>query len=325
MAWRWRRIDVTFSACEREPWPRRRRRPCAGAVMTDAALLDSLAVVADLWHARLDDRIPFGLMPRDRVVHARARAGGARPVAVARDAAATAIASCPRCWSKSRRLSRFAAGQGDVSDQAIDVALRIADQAATGRPMLGPGPYPMMPPGAGYPPAGLSAAERQLSGIAARVRRPDRRAPLPPPGAMPPPPPSPPSGGPSPYELPPGYAGYAPAAQGAADRRDARRCASRRAPPDRLPTCCAPPNAGAGSRRGPAGPTQVHEALDWAAIYARLDRNCDGLDAVIDKIRELGSRTAIAGLTAEMTAPAERTERDRRWMRSQSICRLPTE
>jgi hypothetical protein len=71
----------------------------------------------------------------------------------------------------------------------------------------------------------------------------------------------------------------------------------------------------------PGWAAQVHEALDWAAIYARLDRQCDGLDTVIDKIRELGSRTAIAGLTPEMTSLAQRAELDRRWMRSQNICR----
>ena len=82
--------------------------------------------------------------------------------------------------------------------QAIDVALRIADQAVTGRPMLGPGPYPTMPPGAAYPPAGYppSGSYPESPGGSQRPE-----GPAPPPGAMPPPPPSPPAGGPSPYQI----------------------------------------------------------------------------------------------------------------------------
>jgi hypothetical protein len=71
----------------------------------------------------------------------------------------------------------------------------------------------------------------------------------------------------------------------------------------------------------PGWAAQVYEALDWAATYARLDRDCDGLDTAIDKVREFGSRTAIAGLQTEMTSLAERAERDRRSMRSQNLCR----
>ncbi len=34
---------------------------------TDDELLDSLRILVDVWHARLVDRTPFGLMPRDRL------------------------------------------------------------------------------------------------------------------------------------------------------------------------------------------------------------------------------------------------------------------
>ena len=134
------------------------------------------------------------------------------------------------------------------------------------------GGYPMMPPGAGYPPTAYPPPSGSYPESPAG-QPPGPAGPAPPPG----PPPSPPSGGPSPYELPPGYA--------------------------------------------PGWAALVYEALDWAVTYARLDRNCDGLDTAIDKVRELGSKTAIAGLQNEMTSLAERAERERRWMRSQNLCR----
>jgi hypothetical protein len=271
--------------------------PAPGVAMTDAALLEALSVAADVWHERLNDRIPFGLMPRDRLSRL-ARAQEALGQLQSRATRGDHDRFVPEMLVEVQALSRFAAGQGDLSDQAIDMALRLADQAATGQPMAGPGPYPMMPPGAAYPPTAY-----------------------PPPGALPPPPPSPPSGGPTPYELPAGYAGYAldsravagstgcqmlrqsaSAAGSMADMLRAAECWSR------LPTW-------------PGWAAQVHEALDWAVTFARLDRDCDGLDTSIDKIRELGNRTAVAGLQIEMTSLAERAERDRRWMRSQNICR----
>jgi hypothetical protein len=291
--------------------------PTPGVAMTDAALLEALSVAADVWHDRLNDRFPFGLMPRDRLSRL-ARAQEALGQLQSRATRGDRDQFVPEMLVEVQALSRFAAGQGEVSDQAIDMALRIADQAATGRPM--PGPYPMMPPGAGHPPTTYpppsgsypESPEGRLPGLVGAA---------PPPGALPPPPPSPPSGGPTPYELPPGYAGYAPDPQAVAGStgcltlRQSASAAGSMADMLRAAECWS---------RQPTWPgwaAQVHEALDWAATYARLDRDCNSLDTSIDKIRELGNRTAVAGLQIEMTSLAERAERDRRWMRSQNICR----
>ena len=297
--------------------------PAPGMIVTDAALLDVLSVVADVWHARLVDRMPFGLIPRDRV-SSLARAQEALGQLQSRTNRAGRDRFIPEMLVEVQALSRFAAGQGDLSDQAIDVALRIADQAAAGRPMVGPGPYPMMPPGAGYPPGQYPPTYPPPSGSYPQSPEgppPGPAGAVPPPGAMPPPPPSPPSGGPSPYELPPGYAGYAPAAESAAGSAGCQTLRQSASASGSIADMLRAAECWSRQPTWPGWATQVHEALDWAAIYARLDRNCEGLDTVIDKIRELGSRTAIAGLTPEMTALAERTELDRRWMRSQSMCR----
>ena len=290
----------------------------AGAVMTEEALLEALAVVADLWHARLDDRMPFGLMPRDRL-STLARAQEALGQLQSRARRGDRDRFVPEMMVEVQALSRLAAGQGEMSDQAIDVALRIADQAVTGRPMLGPGPYPTMPPGAGYPPAGNPPSGSYPESPGGSPYGP--AGPAPPPGAMPPPPPSPPAGGPSPYDLPPGYAGYAPAAQGVAGSAGCQTLRQSASASESVTDMLRAAECWSQQSTWPGWAGQVHEALDWAAIYARLDRDCDGLDAVTDKIRELGSRTAIAGLTSEMTGLAERAERDRRWMRGQDLCR----
>ena len=284
-----------------------------GTPVSDGALLETLAVAADLWHARLNDRVPFGLMPRDRVA----------PLARAQDAIGQLQSRASRSYrdrfiagmlAELQALSRFAAGQGEVSDQAIDLALRVADQAATGRPM--PGPYPVSPPqGASYPPT----AGRYPIDAAGGALGPTG---TPPPGAMPPGPPAPPSEGPTPYELPPGYAGYAPGAQSAMAATAA--CQTLRQSASASLSVTDMLRAAECWTRQPTWPgwaLQVHETLDWAVTYARLDRDCGGLDAAIDKTRELGSRLGVAGMTAEITHLAERAEIDRRWLRGQSLCR----
>jgi hypothetical protein len=289
--------------------------PMPGVAMTDADLLDTLAVVADLWHARLDDRIPFGLMPRDRLsplARAQAALGQLQSHATRGDR----DHFMPEMLVEVQALSRFAAGQGDLSDQAIDVALRIADQAATGQPMLGAGPYPMMPPGAGYPPTAYPPPSGSYPESPAG-QPPGPAGPPPPSG----PPPSPPSGGPSPYDLPPGYAGYAPSAQGVAGSTGCQTLRQSASAAGSMTDMLRAAECWSGQPTWPGWAALVYEALDWAVTYARLDRNCDGLDTAIDKVRELGSKTAIAGLQTEMTSLAERAERERRWMRSQNLCR----
>ncbi len=292
-----------------------------GVAMSDADLLDSLAVVADLWHARLNDRIPFGLMPRDRG-SALARAQEALGQLQSRASRGDRDRFLPDMLAEVQALSRHAAGQGDVSDQAIVLALRVADQAATGRPLTGPGLYPMMPPDAGYPrgpegppppPSGSYPPQTDgAEGPPAQVRE------TPPPGALPP---VPPSGGPLPYELPPGYAGYSPSAEGTAASTGCQTLRQSASASSSVTDMLRAAECWTRQPTWPGWALQVQEALDWAALYARFDRDCDGLGSVIDKTRELGNRTAVAGLTREMTALAESAELDRRWLRSQNVCR----
>jgi len=289
-----------------------------GVPMTDEALLDALAVVADLWHARLDDRIPFGVMPRDRLFPLT-RAHEALGHLQSQLSRGDRDHFLPEMLVEVQALSRFATGQGDVSDQAIDVALRLADQAATGRPTLGAAPYPMVPPGAAYPPSAGYPPSGSYPESPAGPPGPAESAP--PPGAMPPPPPSPPSGGPSPYELPPGYVGYATETQGMAASTGCQTLRQSASAAGSLADMLRAAECWSRQPTWPGWASQVHESLDWAATYARLDRDCDGLDTVIDRIRELGSRTAVAGLQVQMTALAQRAELDRRWLRGQNLCR----
>ena len=93
---------------------------------------DSLRLIADLWYARLVDRTPFGMMPRERLAGA-ARACSGRWVSCSREAGARASTrGCRRCRRSSTALIRAASGQGEASDAAIDLALRVADAAASG-------------------------------------------------------------------------------------------------------------------------------------------------------------------------------------------------
>ncbi len=271
-----------------------------GTPVSDGALFETLAVVADLWHARLNDRVPFGLMPRDRL-SALARAQDAIGQLQSRASRSERDRFIPGMLSELQALSRFLAGQGEVSDQAIDVALQIADQGATGRPALGP--YPASPPqGASYPPT----TGRYPIDAAGGAPGP---AGTPPPGAMPPGPPVPPSEGPTPYELPAGYAGYAPGAQ--SSMAPSAACQTLRQSASASSSVADMLRAAECWTRQPTWPgwaLQVHETLDWAATYARLDRDCGGLDAAVDKVRELGGRLGVAGMTVEITRLAERAE-----------------
>jgi hypothetical protein len=131
----------------------------------------------------------------------------------------------------------------------------------------------------------------------------------------------PPSSGPSPYELPPGYAEYAPSSQGGAA---ATGCQTLRQSASASASVTDMLRAAECWTRQPTWPgwaLQVHEALDWAALYARFDRDCEDLSTVIDEIHDLGGPVAIAGLTNEMSSLARRTEMDRRWLTSQNMCR----
>lgn len=276
---------------------------------TDDELLDALSAVLDIWYTRIVDRTPFGLMPRERL-NAIARAQQALGQLQSRGRAGAEDRFVPEMQQELALLSRFAGGQGEVSEQSIDYALRLADTATSGRPMIGPGPYPLGP--GPYPPGAGPGASTM--------------PPLPPsPGPYdrggPPPAPVPPGGGPTPYSLPPGYGDYAPGA--AASAGGIAACQTLRNAAGAAGAVVDMLRAAECWTRTPTWPgwgTQALESLDWAATFARASRDCHGLGTAIDSLRQLGPRIAVSGLTYEVTRLAERAESDRRWLRGRNQC-----
>jgi hypothetical protein len=66
---------------------------------------------------------------------------------------------------------------------------------------------------------------------------------------------------------------------------------------------------------------QVVESLDWAETYAKTDRDCQALGAVLDRVREFGRPMAPGVKPEDISAIAERAETDRRQLRSTKRCR----
>ena len=261
-------------------------RPSSTA--TDDDLVDSFRILADLWYVRIVDRTPFGMMPRERL-SGLADVQRAVGQLQSRDGRSGLDQWLRDVQDELDALVRTASGQGEVGDAAIDEALRVADAAATGRPAIGPGAYPMT--GRPIGPSPESA-------------------------------PLPPGGGPTPYSLPPAYEAYGGAAaagaggivacqtlrtaagvsQGINDMVRAAECWTR------TPTW-------------PGWAGQSLEALDWATNLAAIERNCTALSTAIDAVRDLGPRLAAGGLTPAVTALARRAESDQRRLRAQSLCR----
>jgi hypothetical protein len=138
---------------------------------------------------------------------------------------------------------------------------------------------------------------------------------------LPPTPPPPPSTGPTPYSLPPGYAGYTAETATAAGTiggcqilRQSASAAASATDMLRVAECWNQLT----SWRGWA--LQTEEALDWAMNFAKFDRDCKTLGDAIDKLRELGRPMAAAGAT-DVTALAARGEAERRRLKSTGQCR----
>ena len=288
--------------------------PSLSPTASDDELVDALRVMADLWYVRLVDRVPFGLMPRERLA-GLARVQQAIGQLQSRGGRNGLDAWLPDVQRELLALHRAASGQGDVSDAAIDVALRVADAAATGRPVIGPLPYgPGGPPPAGGPYPDATAPH---PGSVPAPYPPGTPGPYPGGGAPPPP-----GGGPTPYTLPPGYDAYSGAA--AAGAGGVAACQTLRTAAGVSQGVSDMVRAAECWTRTPTWPgwgLQALEALDWAASLAGAGRDCAALDAAIDSLRDLGPRLAAAGLTPEVTALAGRAEADRRRLRAQSLCR----
>jgi hypothetical protein len=281
--------------------------PALSPAPTDDALVDSLRLLADLWYARLVDRTPFGLMPRERLagLTAAQRAVGQLQ---SRGGRAGLEDWLPQVQDELNALVRAASGQGEVSDPAIDMALGVADAAASGRPAIGPAWSPSAP--------GTGARSPETS--------PGSGPGGPPPGALYPgsSAPLPPGGGPTPYTLPSGYEAYAGAA--AAGAGGIVACQTLRTAAGVSQSISDMVRAAECWTRTPTWPgwgAQSLEALDWATSLAAIERNCTALTTAIESLRELGPQLSAGGLTPEVTAVARRAETDHRRLRGQSLCR----
>ena len=276
---------------------------------TDDELIDSLRVIVDLWYARIVDGTPFAMMPRERLA-GLTQVQRALGQLQSRGGRSGLDVWLPEVQEELATLVRAANGQGDVSDAAIDLALRVADAAATGRPTIGPGAYPVGPAVGASP--GPAVGPSPGSGPGAY-----------PPGAYPgnnPPPP--PSGGPTPYALPPGYEAYSGAAAAGAGGLVA--CQTLRTAAGVSQSVSDMVRAAECWTRTPTWPgwgQQSLEALDWATSLAAIERNCTALSTATDSLRELGPRLAAAGLSPDVTALSRRAESNHRRLRSQSLCR----
>jgi hypothetical protein len=212
-------------------------------------------------------------------------------------------------------LIRAASGQGEVSDPAIDMALSVADLAASGRPAIGPAWSPAAPgPGARspetYPGSGPGGPPPGGSYPGDGPPYPGSSAPLPP------------SGGPTPYALPPGYEAYSGAAATGAGGIAA--CQTLRTAAGVSQSLSDMVRAAECWERTPTWPgwaAQSLEALDWATSLAAIERDCAALDTAIDSLKELGPRLSAGGPTSAATVLAHRAESDRRRLRGQSLCK----
>lgn len=255
-------------------------------------LVGSLRLITDVWYARLVERTPFGMMPRERLA-ALSSVQQAVGQLQSRGGRSGLDAWLPEVQEEISALMRAASGQGETSDVAVDLALQIADAAASGRPIIGPGPYSGTgpPAGGGRPPS-----------------------PEPYPGSR--------SSGPTPYALPPGYEAYSGAAASGVGGIVA--CQTLRSAAGVSQAVSDMIRAAECWTRTPTWPgwtAQSLEALDWAVGLAAIERNCTALGAALDSLREIGPRLSAGGLEANVTALAQRGEADRRRLRGQSLCR----
>lgn len=259
---------------------------------SDDELVDAVGALVDVWYSRLVERQPFGLMPRDRVAALqRVQQAVGQLQSRGRRGLETWL---PDVLAELTPLLRAAGGQGELQDAAIEIALRAADAAAAGRPTLAPGPYPPVAPP--YPPS---------TGRGAYAAPPSPAA----------------GGGPTPYALPPAYEAYGGQAAGSGGYG---ACQTLRTSAGVSQSIAEMARAAECWTRTPTWPgwgEQALESLDWAVSLSVAERNCEALRTSLAAVREIGPRLAAAGLTAGVTALAERGEGERRRLQSHALCR----
>jgi hypothetical protein len=274
---------------------------------SDDELVDAVGALVDVWYARLVERLPFAMMPRERLAALqRAQQAVGQLQSRGRRGLETWL---PEVLLELNALMRASGGQGELQDGPIDVALQLADAAAAGRPMLAPAPYPPVRGGPGAPPPGPGS-----------VRPPATYPPSTGPGAYPSPP-LPPSGGPTPYSLPPAYEAYSGQAAGAGGHAACQTLRTSAGVSQSVADMVRAAECWARTPTWPGWGEQALESLDWAVSLAAAERNCQALRTVIDTVRENGPRLAAAGLTGGVAALADRGEGERRRLQGQSLCR----
>jgi hypothetical protein len=284
--------------------------PPPATLPTDDELVDSLGTLVDLWYVRLVDRQPFGTMPRERVA-ALQRVQQSVGRLQSRGRGAGLDQWLPEVMVEADALLRATSGQGELQDASIDLALRLADAAASGRPLLtaGPHPPPATGPGAPTPELGVPRDYPPPPGAPADQG----------PGPVGPPPPPP--GSSTPYNLPPVYREYG---QPTAEAGGYAACQTLRVSAGVAQSVTDMLRAAECWTRTPSWPgwgEQALEALDWALGLASAERTCGDLARVIESARAIGPRLAGSGMTDAVLALARRGEADRRRLLSQSLCR----
>ncbi len=262
---------------------------------------DTLAVLVETWHRRVNERVPFAVMGPDALALVRdarralAQSLGALTPA-ARQRYATAIDQ------ELLALTDYLSGRGELPDEYIDRALMDADAATAGRPAPYAGPAPVPSP----------------YGV--------RRPPVPYPG-----PPGPQPERPNPYgeyaepapDNPANPASGAGGPYGAAQAGGAGCRASRVVAGDAFTADAFLRNAECWSRMKmwPGWEVQVAEALDWAIDAAVITRDCAGLDAVARQTGSLGAGpTPFPTDRLRLVDVRRRVETERAWLASQG-CR----
>ena len=267
-------------------------RPGASLPAAGTPLLDRLSVLADVWYARLVDRTPFARMRPETLV----------ALTAAEQAVATDLAKVdkhdrdpflPDMRHELQALIAFAGNRGEIADTAIDAALATADHASLGisAPVAYPG-GPAAPPSAAAPP-GASGAVRPATESAA---------------------------GPASYTAPPGSVDYAP---GSAPTTTTAACQVLRESAGAAASATAMLRAAEcwrGLQPWPGWAAQMLEALNWATIDARIDRDCDTLETIADTLRESGRMMAAAGQPGDPATLASRAEADRKQLRWLDAC-----
>ena len=263
---------------------------------------DDLAVIAETWHRRVNERASFALMGRAQFeLVAEARRALAQSLGTLPPADRERLA--PAFEEELTLLQAQLSGSGALPDSFIDRALAAADAGAAGRPAPYAGTSPGPGPGPYYVP----------------------RRPMPYPA-----PPGPRPESPNPYgeyaspasDNPANPAGAAGAAYGGTSAGG--HCqASRVVAGDTFTADAFLRNAECWSRQKvwPGWAAQVVEALTWAVDAAVYQRDCQGLDAVA---RQMGS--LAAGPTpfpedrVQLVGLRRRLEAERAWLRG-TACR----